>query len=416
MPDEIMTVQPVTPPVCRVCGGAVSPFLDFGRQPLSDRFLRPEETDEQFFFRLAVGCCAECTMVQLLEEAPRELMFNEGYPYYSSGSSVMRKHFAETAHELLARELNRADSFMVEIGCNDGALLGTISEAGVRHLGFEPTGVGEVAKAKGVRVRAEFFEAQTAARVRAAEGCADVIYAANTICHIPYLDSVFAGVDALLGPSGVFVFEDPYLGDIVRQTSFDQIYDEHFFLFSARSVLVTARRFGFELVDVRHLPVHGGEIRYTLARAGARTLSSSVGALLAEEDRQGLADVATLRRFAADVAKIREDLVVLLTRLRDEGRLVVGYGATAKSATVTNYCGIDQSLIPYICDTTPAKQGRLTPGMHIPVRPSEGFSDPYPDFALLFAWNHADEIIAKEQAFRRSGGKWIIYVPEVHLK
>ncbi|MBH0243755.1 SAM-dependent methyltransferase, partial [Streptomyces cavourensis] len=109
------------------------------------------------------------------------------------------------------------------------------------------------------------------------------------------------------------------------------------------------------------------------------------------------------------------ELVRLLEKLRAEGRTVVGYGATAKSATVINYCGIGPDLVPFICDSTPAKQGRLTPGMHIPVQPPEEFSKPYPDYALLFAWNHAQEIMAKEQGFREAGGRWILYVPEVHI-
>jgi methylation protein EvaC len=401
---------------CRACGGEVSEFLDFGGQPLSDCFLTPGQTGDEFFYRLAVGVCGTCTMVQLLEEVPRTLMFNAEYPYYSSGSTVMRKHFEATAHELLDKELRRPDPLVVEIGSNDGVMLGTMREVGVRHLGFEPSGrVADVAREKGVRVLTEFFEEETAARVRSAEGPADVIYAANTICHIPYLDSILRGVDALLSPDGVFVFEDPYLGDVIEKTSFDQIYDEHFFLFSVRSVQALAHRFGLEVVDVRRLPVHGGEVRYTLARAGARKPAPAVSALLAAEELQGLADPNTLDGFAANVRRIRDDLVGLLSRLRDEGRTVAGYGATAKSATVTNFCGIGPELIAYVCDTTPAKQGLLTPGKHIPVRPAEAFSDPYPDYALLFAWNHAEEIMAKEESFRRAGGQWILYVPDVRV-
>ncbi|MEU1284823.1 class I SAM-dependent methyltransferase [Kitasatospora sp. NPDC005856] len=407
----------VTAPVaCRVCGGDVTEFLDLGRQPLSDRFLEPDRTEGEFFYRLAVGQCAACRMVQLTEEVPRDLMFHEEYPYHSSGSSVMREHFAGLAQRLLDTELTGPDPFVVEIGCNDGIMLKAVQDAGVRHLGFEPSsGVAKVAQAKGVRVRTDFFEEATASEVRAAEGTADVIYAANTMCHIPYLDSVFKGVDALLSPDGVFVFEDPYLGDVVAKTSFDQIYDEHFFVFSAGSVQAAAERFGFELVDVDRLPVHGGEVRYWLARRGARTPSEAVARLLAEEAAQQLGELATLRAFAANVTAIRDDLKALLTRLRAEGRTVVGYGATAKSATVTNFCGIGPDLVQFVCDTTPDKQNRLTPGMHIPVRPPTAFSESYPDYALLFAWNHAEEIMAKEQEFQQAGGRWILYVPEVHV-
>ncbi|RSM75249.1 SAM-dependent methyltransferase [Amycolatopsis sp. WAC 01375] len=410
MPGELATAT------CRVCDGDVHEFLDLGRQPLSDAFREPGSDAMEFFFRLAVGRCESCTMVQLTEPVPREKMFHEDYPYHSSGSAVMREHFASVARRFLATELAVPDPFIVEMGCNDGVMLSTIHRAGVRHLGFEPSGrVAELARAEGVRVRTEFFEDATAAEVRDAEGPAQVVFAANTMCHIPYPDSIFRGVDALLAPDGVFVFEDPYLGDVVEKTSFDQIYDEHFFLFSAHSVRAMAEHHGFELVDVERLPVHGGEVRYTLARAGKRTPSAAVAALLAEEDARGLSGMATLRRFADGVMRVRDDLVELLRRLRVDGSSVVAYGATAKSATVTNFCDIGPELVSYVCDSTPAKQHRMTPGKHIPVRPPAAFRDPYPDYALLFAWNHADEIMANEQEFRRSGGRWISYVPNVRV-
>jgi methylation protein EvaC len=402
--------------VCKVCGGDVHEFLDLGQQPLSDAFVEPGRVGPEFFFRLAVGRCASCTTVQLTEPVPREKMFHEHYPYYSSGSSVMREHFAGVARRFLATELAVPDPFIVEMGCNDGVMLTTIHCAGVRHMGFEPSGqVAEVARANGVRVRTAFFEDSTAAEVRAAEGPAQVIYAANTMCHIPYPDSIFRGIDTLLAPDGVCVFEDPYLGDVVAKTSFDQIYDEHFFLFSARSVQAMAEHFGFELVDVERLPVHGGEVRYIIARPGRRAPSAAVAELLAEEEARGLADQATMRGFAANVMRVRDDLVALLRRLHAEGRSVAAYGATAKSATVTNFCDIGPELVSYVCDSTPAKQYRMTPGKHIPVRPPAAFRDPYPDYALLFAWNHADEIMANEQDFRRSGGQWISYVPDVRV-
>ncbi|MEE1768114.1 class I SAM-dependent methyltransferase [Streptomyces sp. JV185] len=401
---------------CRICQGVVQEFFDFGRQPLSDAFRRPEDSSEAFFYRLAVGVCEQCTMVQLMEEVPRERMFRADYPYHSSMSSVMRDHFTRTAHQLLVAGGQGEDPFVVEIGCNDGVMLKTVAEQGVRHLGVDPSrDVAELAAGKGVRVKIDFFQESTATAIRATDGPADVIYAANTICHIPYLDSVFRGVDALLAPDGIFVFEDPYLGDIVERTSFDQIYDEHFYLFSASSVRATARRFGFELVDVERLPVHGGEVRYTIGREGRRKPAAAVDSLIAEERKRQIVDITILENFAVEVKRNCEALTTLLAQLREQGHTVAAYGATAKSATVANYCGIGPDLVPAVFDSTAAKQGRLTPGTHIPVRPMEEFSAPYPDYALLFAWNHADEIIAKEQEFRARGGKWIVYVPEVKI-
>lgn len=399
---------------CRICGGDVEEFLDLGQQPVSQRFRSPDDASEEFFFRLAAGRCTGCTMIQLIDEVPRDDMFHQDYPFVTSTSRHMSDHFTRTAQRFLETELSGEDPFMVEVGCNDGVLLRTVSAAGVRHLGFEPSGqVAQMAADAGVRVRTEFFEEASAAAVAREDGLADVVYGANTICHIPYLDSVFRGLDALLKPTGVFVFEDPYLGDIIEKSAFDQIYDEHFYYFSAQSVSAAVGRFGFELVDVERLPVHGGQVRYTVARSGARVPTAAVEELLAWEAQRGLTSVETLLAFSRNVAEIRTRLVDALQELRGAGQRVVGYAATAKSATVLNYCGIGPDLIDYVCDTTPAKQGLVTPGQRIPVRAHAEFTVEYPDVALLFAWNHGEEVMAKERDFVDAGGRWLRYVPEV---
>ncbi|MBI2694383.1 class I SAM-dependent methyltransferase [Mycobacterium nebraskense] len=401
---------------CRVCGGDLREVLDLGRQPVSNAFVKPEETAKVPFFRLVVGLCTSCTMVQQLDEVPPSQMFRADYPYRASGSAVIRKHFEDVARWIISVIPDDENRFVVEIGSNDGVMLKTLSDAGVRHLGVDPAaGAGEVARAHGARVRTDFFDESTAADIREKEGPASLIFSANTISHISYLDSIFRGAELLLAPDGLFVFEDRYLADILRCVYFDQIYDEHFYLFSVRSVQALAARFGLELVDVEHLSLHGGSIRYTVARAGSRQPSPAVAEFLAQEKADGIAEEATFVQFSEDINRIRTDLVTLLRDLRSDGRRVVGYGATSRSATVMNYCHIDSELLPMVCDSTPEKQGRLTPGSKVPVCPPEVFSHPYPDYALLFAWNHADEIMAKEQAFHEKGGRWILYSPKVHI-
>ncbi|NKZ01353.1 class I SAM-dependent methyltransferase [Nocardiopsis alborubida] len=401
-------------PTCRICSSSLHEFLDLGSQPLSDRFRLPHDDGPEYTYRLAVAACDKCTMVQLVNEVPRDLMFHADYPYLSSGSSKMRRHFTEFADGLASSD---PDLFVVELGCNDGVMLSSLAAKGIRHLGVEPSaGVAALAERAGAQVWNAFFEESTARRILHEHGAADVVYAANTLCHIPYIGSILRGVSALLSPHGRFVFEDPYFADIVRLGSFDQVYDEHFYFFTARSVREMARKYGLELVDVERLTVHGGEVRYTLALAGAREPSPAVAELISEEEQTELVAPATLARFAARVRATRDDLVGLLRELRGQGASIAGYGATAKSATVLNYCGIGPELVSYISDTTPDKQGRVTPGTRIPVRPSADFSRPYPDYAVLFAWNHKEEIMAKEEGFRRAGGRWIHYVPDVRVE
>ncbi|HEV2377071.1 MAG TPA: class I SAM-dependent methyltransferase [Streptosporangiaceae bacterium] len=404
------------PSTCRVCQGTVEEFLDMGRQPSANAFVLPGEAGREFFYRLAVGMCEACTMVQLIEDVPQEVRYHAAYRYAASGSASHRKHFEADARHFLTAELTGPDPFIVEVGCNDGVMLETIARAGVRHLGVDPAkDVAEVAAAKGVNVAVDFFDADTARDIRAEHGHADVIFGANTICHIAHIEAVMRGVETLLAPGGVFVFEEPYLDTVINKMAFDQLYDEHTFYFTVRSVAAMATRFGFELVNAEHVPLHGGEVRYTLARPGQRPTAPAVAESLAREESRGLADPAVFGRFGKAVNRVRDDLVALLTSIRADGKKVVGYGAPAKVTTVTNYCGIGPDLLPFVCDSTPAKQGRLVPGSHIPVVPPGVFSSGYPDFALLFAWNHAEEITAKEHGFSTHGGKWILYVPEVRI-
>ncbi|OYO15508.1 SAM-dependent methyltransferase [Enemella evansiae] len=399
---------------CKICAGSVHEFLDLGTQPLSDHF--PRRPDEQeYTYLLTFGVCESCAMVQMIGEVPRQLMFNADYPYLSSGSTTMRAHFEATAHKLLAAHVDAAPSpFVAELGCNDGVFLEPVHRAGVSHLGFEPSSsVAQRARAKGLSVTEEFFEADSARSARERFGPAALIYGANTVCHIPYLNSVLEGVSELLDDTGVFVFEDPYLGDVVDKTSFDQIYDEHCFLFSATSVQAMAARVGLDLVDVERLPVHGGEVRYTLARRGSRAAAPAVAELIGHESATGLSTLPVLEGFARQVAENTAQLRAVISDLVSQGQRVVGYGATAKSATVLNYGGLGPQDLAYIVDTTPAKQGAFTPRTHIPIVSPDVFHADPPDVAVLFAWNHEAEIFQKETDFARGGGRWVRYVPTV---
>ncbi|REJ67940.1 MAG: class I SAM-dependent methyltransferase [Planctomycetota bacterium] len=401
---------------CLLCDAAIEPFISFGKMPIANGFLQPKQFASEYFFELKVGVCEACGMVQLTERVDPEQLFHDNYAYFSSISTRMAAHFEQFAADVKSRYLVDEDPLVVEIGSNDGILLRHFAHAGVRHLGVEPSAnVGEVARADGINTLCEFFDASVADNVVAEHGQADVVLATNVMCHIPDLHGVLEAVRILLKPGGVMIFEDPYLGDIVERTSYDQIYDEHFFYFSLSSVQQLLGRHGFELVDAEPQPVHGGSMRYTFAAQAERTVDDRVPRRLGEEQERGLARVETFEAFRAQVEQSRDALHALLAGVVEEGARVVGYGATSKSTTVTNYCGITPEMVEFVSDTTPAKQGMFTPGVHLPVRPYEEFVADYPDYALLFAWNHGDEILAKETAFREQGGKWIVYVPEVKV-
>jgi len=399
---------------CVVCESRYEPFISFGRMPIANGFLAPSEFADEFFFELKVGFCGTCHMVQLAELVDRGKMFHEHYAFLSSTSTGMATHFREFAESVMTGYLQDHDPFVVELGSNDGVMLQHFARRSVRHLGVEPSAnVAGIARDKGIRTVCRFFDEDLAREIVAEDGQADAVLGANVMCHIPYQHSVLAGIRVLLKPQGVLIFEDPYLGDIVSKTSYDQIYDEHALYFSVASVTSLVQRHGLEVVDVAPQPVHGGSMRYVIAHKGKRPVSRAVRAQREQERTLALDRSETYERLRGNIDRSREDLRGLLHRVKRDGKRIVGYGATSKSTTVTNFCGITPELVDFISDTTPTKQGKYSPGAHIPVRPYAEFAASPPDFALLFAWNHREEILSKERRFVAAGGKFIVYVPRV---
>ncbi len=407
----------MTKGLCRISKTPLTSVLNFGKQPLGNGFIEAQDVQAEYFFPMEIGYSEVSMMLQLIEQPAPEKMFHDHYAFYSSTSSFMGQHFKCFAQQVIRSEyLTKEDPFVVELGCNDGIMLKNFAEQGIRHLGIEPSlNVAKEANKHGVRTRSDFFSEALAGAIVSEEGKADAFLAANVMCHIPDIVGVVKGIKKLLKPTGVVMFEDPYLGDVIAKTSYDQIYDEHVFLFSALSIQYLFGLHDMELIDVVPQKTHGGSMRYVLAHRGAYPVKDAVTHIIAKEKKQGLDRLATFQAFGVSVDKSKSDLVSLLSNLKSQGKRVVGYAATSKSTTVLNYCGVGPDLIEYICDTTPIKQGKLSPGVHIPVVPYETFKNNPPDYALLLAWNHAEEIMAKEKDYVANGGKWIVHVPEVKV-
>ncbi len=399
---------------CLICRGEVKPFISFGRMPIANAFLSPDQYKNEHFFMLETGFCTGCSMVQLTQLVDPDLLFHADYAYFSSISVRMAEHFKQWADAARATYASSNDNFVVEIGSNDGIMLQHFAKAGVKHLGIEPSAnVAEAARKKGINTRVCFFNEKTAKEIVVEYGQADLVTGANVICHIPDLHALASGLEALLKPKGVFQFQEPYLGDIVTKVSYDQIYDEHVYYFCLQSLQKFFNGHGMEIIDLEPQDVHGGSMRYVVARKGARPVQPSVKEWWAREEALGLSKFSTYQQLAKKIEASRDQLLALLKQMKSKGLRVAGYGATSKSTTVTNYCGITPDLVEFISDTTPGKQGKFSPGVHIPVVPYEKFKTAKPDRALLFAWNHGHEIVANERAYVQGGGRFIVYVPAV---
>ena len=326
---------------CLICKSNIQPFIDFGSMPLGNGFLFPNQFGDEYHFPMQVGFCQACGMVQLLDQPDRERMFHENYAFFSGTSRYMALHFKAFADHVITDYLDCNDPFVVEMGSNDGIMLQNFANAGIRHLGIEPSkNVAQVAIDKGINTITEFFGADLARRIVAEHGQADAFLAANVMCHIPYMHSIVEGIAILLKPGGVVMFEDPYLGDVFEKTSYDQIYDEHTFLFSVGSISYLFDQYGMEVIDVEPQSTHGGSMRYVIAHKGARPGSPCVIAQKEKEQGMGLHLTDTYDRFRQNCETSRNQLTSLLQDLKSQGKRVVGYGATSKSTTITNYCGI----------------------------------------------------------------------------
>ena len=391
-------------------------FLDLGRQPVANAFLKKEDFDDEFLFDLKVVFNTESKLVSIKKFVDPERIFNEDYPYTTSNSFPMVKHFKETA-EMLMKEFNPLT--VMEIGSNDGVFLK--NWANDYTIGVEPCGnFTKVTKDMGYQTYNDFWTTNLSEKIKS-DGHVDfdLIYAANCICHIHDLDDTFKAVKNLLSKDGVFVFEDPSLLRILERNSYDQIYDEHPHIFSITALDNILMENGLKIFRVENLSVHGGSNRVYVSHLPfhtffrVRPVEISVRENLQREDDFGLNEFKTYQDFAKRVEESRNDLVELLVKLKNDGKRIMSIGATAKSTTVFNYCGIDTDLIELITDTTPDKQGLYSPGSHIPVVDRESVNLNDYDYVFLGAWNFKDVIANKEREFVENGGKFITHVPEI---
>jgi len=384
-------------------------FLNLGKQPIANKFIYPDGLGTEYFYGLRVGMDVDTKLITHMEYVDPPMMFNESYAYRGSMSKTMVSHFKEFSENFKAQY---NPTKVLEIGSNDGVFIKNWNSN--TTYAVEPCGnFAKETNDLGYKTYHEFWTTTLANAIKQEQGTMDLIFAANCICHIPDLDDTFKAVDSLLAKNGMFVFEDPSLAQMINTNSYDQIYDEHPHVFSVIALRNLLSRNGLTIVKVDNTVVHGGSNRiYVQRTCDVTNIDSSVDNNIEFEKMLGLDNIETFIKFANKVEQSKTDLVELLTRCKQLGKKVISYGATSKSTTVFNYCGIDTSLIEYVIDTTPEKQGKYTPGSHIPIKNTNGIESDV-DIAYLGAWNFATEIMNKESEFINRGGKFITHVPLV---
>ena len=394
--------------------------MSLGATPLANEFVSEAfRGKSQERFPLDVHICNGCGHVQLLDVVDPEVLFRH-YVYVSSTSPVFVDHFHRYAEAMLAFTGMRAGSQVIEIGSNDGVLLRFFKEAGMRVLGIDPARqIAAEATRAGIETLPEFFDLSLATRLRAQGWQASLIAANNVFAHADDLHAITEGVARLLTPDGVFVFEVSYLMDVVEKTLFDTIYHEHLSYHTVKPLAGLFERHGMELIDAIRVDSHGGSLRGIVKlKGGPFRRSPSVDQLIAEEARLGLHGPEAYRMFFDNIQRRKVELTSLLRQLKGAGKRLAGFGAPAKATTLMFHFGLGPETLDYVIDDSPLKQGLYTPGHHIPVVPSSYLYDAAhrPDDALILAWNFAEPIIKRHQAFLDAGGHFIVPLPKVEVR
>jgi hypothetical protein len=371
----------------------------------ADQLAQPEPT-----YPLDLAFCPHCALVQITETVPPDKLFTD-YVYFSSFSDTAVLSAKELAQRLATRRSLGPSSLVVEIASNDGYLLQHYRDLGVPVLGIEPSdNIAQVAELKGVRTRCAFFGRRLAEELRAEGFRADVVHANNVLAHVADLNGVVAGLATMLGPNSIAIVEVPYVRDLVEKCEFDTIYHEHLCYFSLAALDPLFARHGLQVSDVEKIPLHGGSLRLFVTARGEPT-SAVVHDLRDAERAAGMLELAFYRDLSARTETLRGELVPLLRRLKSKGMRLAAYGASAKGSTLLNVFGIGADVLDFVVDRSTVKQGRFTPGTHLPILPPEALIERRPDYVLLLTWNFADEILAQQAAYRHQGGQFIIPVP-----
>ena len=400
---------------CRSCDApGLQSVLDLGSQPLANALRSVDDRAVEPRYPLELLVCTACTLVQLSGTIPPGDLFDT-YNYFSSYSRTMVEAMGRLAARTVGERSLGPSSLVVEVASNDGYLLTHYAGRGVPVLGIEPAAnVADVAVARGIPTLREYFNPAVAERLVAQGQRADVLHANNVMAHVPDLNGFVEAIRIVLAEDGVALIETPHLVAMVDGCLFDTIYHEHVFYYSLTAVERLVARHGLRVADVERIPVHGGSLRIQLRRDRGQA-SAAVGELLAEEAARGVDSIDYYRGFAARVAAAGRSLTTYLERRRSEGARVAGYGAAAKATVLLNHFGIGPRLVEYVVDRSPHKQGRLIPGVNIPVHPTSRLEEEQPDDLLILVWNLADEVIAQEAAHRRRGGRFVLPLPEVRI-
>ena len=402
---------------CRMCGSSnLSLVYRLAPSPIGDAYVTADQLNiPQKFYPIDMYLCQDCGLAQLLDIIAPEVIYTN-YIYLTGSSSEMRDHFHRYANQVVETIKPSPGALVVDIGSNDGTLLRQFKNHGLRVLGIEPASeIARNATKDGVKTISGYFTPEVALQIKQEYGSASIITANNVFANIDDLISITEGIKSLLAPEGVFIFESFYLADVIENKVFDFIYHEHLSAFSVAPVQRFFQQMGMQLIDIHRIPTKGGSLRYTIQLSGgSRRISPTVINMLKYEDTIGLYLPETYEEFLARIDQLKQITVDRLKKLKNDGKTIAGFGASITGTTLIYHFGIGEYL-DFLIDDNPAKQGRFSPGLHIPVYPPTVLNERKPDYVVILAWRFAEVIIQKHNEFINRGGKFIVPVPEFKM-
>lgn len=401
---------------CRLCNGRdLKLFLNLEMMPLAGDYLTKEKVGKEKFYPLEVWFCQSCSLVQVLNVIGQDTLFFD-YRYLSSSTVTLSNHFADFANEVTKKFLKKGDK-VLEIGSNDGVLLKPLKKLGIKAIGIDPArNVNMLARKQGLEIVDGYFNRQVALGIKKKFGKVRAVFANNCLAHINDLDEVFLGINSTIEDKGILIFEVHYIVDLLKKFQFDTIYHEHLCYYSLTSLQPYLKQFGFEIFDVKRIPIHSGSIRvYAQKEGGIQRRTQNLTKLLRLERRQKVTSLQTYTEFAKKVEIARESITQLINKLKKEGKRIVGYGAAGRGNILLNYCKLDFRKIDYLVDESPERIGRFAPGAHIPIYALTRFRAERPDYALILAWSYLKEITNKEKVFLQNNGKFIVPLPRLKV-
>jgi SAM-dependent methyltransferase len=390
----------------------IKKFLNLGIQPLANQYLSKPinlSIKKGQLYNLNVCFNSKTKLVSISKKIPVKKMFNSTYPYRSSMSKTMLNSFKNLSNEIKKRF---KPNLFLEIGSNDGALIRNFNIKNT--ICVEPcTNLAKITEKNGYFTYPNYWNYSLSKKIKKKFNTVDVVYAANTLTHIADLKDVFKSIYNILSEKGVLIIEDPSLLECIKKTSYDQFYNEHIYVFSALAVKNIITQFGLELFDIQKIGTHGGSLRYFIKRKENNQIkiTKKVSIQINKEIKYGLNNFSTYKHFEKKTIESKIKLVSLLNKLKNQNKIIAGYGATAKATTVLNYCNIDENIIDFFVDTTPDKINKFMPGKKIIIKKFNKKIYHNIDYFLLGAWNFKKEIFNKEKKFIKNGGKFITHVP-----